>query len=114
MNLLDREALVRILKEPRNALVKQYQALMDMDEVKLEFTDDALTAIADKAVSLKTGARGLRSIIESVMTDVMFRLPSDTEVGSCTITKECVDGTGKPVLRKRGEEFPVIEARSAD
>ncbi|MBP5295377.1 MAG: ATP-dependent Clp protease ATP-binding subunit ClpX [Lachnospiraceae bacterium] len=103
LDLLDRDALVRILKEPRNALIKQYQALMDMDEVRLEFTDGAAEAIADKAVALKTGARGLRSIIESVMTDVMYRLPSDDDVSSCTITKECVLGTGKPVLTRRSE-----------
>ena len=103
LDLLDRDALVRILKEPRNALIKQYQALMDMDEVRLEFTDGAAEAIADRAVALKTGARGLRSIIESVMTDVMYRLPSDDDVSSCTITKECVLGTGKPVLTRRSE-----------
>ena len=103
LDLLDRDALVRILKEPRNALIKQYLALMDMDEVRLEFTDDAAEAIADRAVALKTGARGLRSIIESVMTDVMYRLPSDDDVSSCTITKECVLGTGKPVLTRRSE-----------
>ena len=112
LDLLDRDALVRILKEPKNALVKQYQALMDMDEVQLKFTDDALLAIADKAVSLKTGARGLRAIIEKAMTDVMFRLPSDNEVSTCTITKECVDGTGKPVLLRRSEER--ISEKSAD
>ena len=103
LDLLDRDALVRILKEPRNALIKQYQALMDMDEVRLEFTDGAAEAIADRAVALETGARGLRSIIESVMTDVMYRLPSDDDVSSCTITKECVLGTGKPVLTRRSE-----------
>ncbi len=114
LDLLDRDALVRILREPKNALVKQYQALMDMDEVKLEFTDGALLAIADKAVSLKTGARGLRAIIEKVMTDVMFRLPSDNEVAVCTITRECVEGTGKPVLKKRSEDAEQITQRSAD
>lgn len=90
--------LVRILTEPKNALVKQYQALLSYDGVDLEFDDDALQAIASKAIERKTGARGLRSIIEETMLDVMFEVPSQEEVNLVRITKAAVDGTDKPVL----------------
>lgn len=95
---LDKEALVRILKEPKNALVKQYQALFGMDEVKLTFEDDAIDAIAEKALARKTGARGLRSICEMIMMDVMYRIPSDPTIESCVITKAAVDGEGEPLV----------------
>ena len=98
LQTLNEEALVRILREPKNALIKQYQALLDLDGVKLEFTDDALMAIAHMAVERKTGARGLRSIMESVVMDLMYTIPSDDLVESCTITKETVDGSGEPEL----------------
>ena len=84
--------LVRILKEPRNALVKQYQTLLSYDNVELEFDDEALQEIANKAIERKTGARGLRSIIEETMMDVMFEIPSQEDVKLIRITKEAVDG----------------------
>ena len=90
--------LVRILREPKNALVKQYQTLLSYDDVKLEFDDDALQEIANKAIERKTGARGLRSIIEETMIDVMFEVPSQENVKLVRITKEAVDGTDKPIL----------------
>lgn len=90
--------LVRILTEPRNALVRQYQTLLSYDGVELEFDQDALEAIASKAIERKTGARGLRSIIEEVMMDVMFEIPSQEDVTKVRITKEAVDGTAAPVL----------------
>ena len=90
--------MVRILKEPRNALVKQYQTLLSYDNVELEFDDEALQEIANKAIERKTGARGLRSIIEETMMDVMFEIPSQEDVKLVRITKEAVDGTEKPIL----------------
>ena len=90
--------LVRILNEPRNALVKQYQTLLSYDDVELEFDEEALQAIARKAIERKTGARGLRSIIEETMMDVMFEVPSQENVKLVRITKEAVDGTDKPIL----------------
>ncbi|MGO5139606.1 ATP-dependent Clp protease ATP-binding subunit ClpX [Streptococcus alactolyticus] len=95
---LTADDLVRILTEPRNALVKQYQTLMSYDGVELEFDDDALQAIANKAIERRTGARGLRSIIEEIMMDVMFEVPSQEDVTKVRITKATVDGTEKPIL----------------
>lgn len=95
---LTADDLVRILTEPRNALVKQYQTLMSYDGVELEFDDDALQAIANKAIERRTGARGLRSIIEETMMDVMFEVPSQEDVTKIRITKATVDGTEKPIL----------------
>jgi ATP-dependent Clp protease ATP-binding subunit ClpX len=104
---LDRDALIRILREPKNALVKQYQKLFDMDDVELTFDDDAIEAIADKAFERKTGARGLRSIMESVMMDTMFDIPSDDTVEECIITKEAVEGNESPVTLHRGDKRKV-------
>ena len=98
LELLTAEDLVRILTEPRNALVKQYQTLLSDDGVELEFDQDALLAIADKAIERKTGARGLRSIIEETMLDIMFEIPSQEDVTKVRITKAAVEGTDKPVL----------------
>lgn len=98
LELLTAEDLVRILTEPRNALVKQYQTLLSYDGVELEFDQDALLAIADKAIERKTGARGLRSIIEETMLDIMFEIPSQEDVIKVRITKAAVEGTDKPVL----------------
>ena len=95
---LDEDALVRILKEPKNALIKQYRKLFSYDGVGLEFEEDAIEAIAKMAVERKTGARGLRSIMENVMMDVMYEIPSDDTIRECKITKEAVDGTGEPVV----------------
>lgn len=98
---LDKKALVRILKEPKNALIKQYQKLFGFDDVNLRFEEDAIEAIADKAFERKTGARGLRSIMESVMMDVMYRIPSDDTIESCVITRQSVEGTSEPLLIHR-------------
>ena len=94
---LDEDALVRILREPRNALCRQYEALLDMDGVKLTFEDDAVREIARQAIERKCGARGLRAIIEDAMLDTMFELPGQTDISECVITKEALTG-GKPTL----------------
>ncbi len=101
LDYLDKEALVRILTEPKNAITKQYKSLFAMDDVELEFTQEALDAIANLSQERKTGARGLRAIMENVMMDYMFRIPSDLSIGKCTITKEVVDGTGEAELEFR-------------
>ena len=98
---LSREDMVRILKEPKNALTKQYQALMQFDDVELEFEDEALGRIADKAIAMEIGARGLRSVMESVMTDLMYSVPSDPTISKITITAACVDGTEPPRIEHR-------------
>ena len=106
LDLLDEDALVRILTEPKNALVKQYQKLFELDDVKLEFTPDAVHEIAHMAVERKTGARGLRAIMESVMMDTMYEVPSDSNVGICTVTKDAVDGKEKPEVVYRDVTVP--------
>lgn len=111
LSQLDKDALFRILTEPKNALVKQYQALMSYDQVELNFTDDALEAIAEKAIKRKTGARGLRAIMESVMLDVMYDIPSMTNVEKCMVNRESVEGKSNPVLLLSGDE-KVAEAAS--
>lgn len=98
---LDKEALVKILKEPKNALVKQYAKLFELDNVKLDFTDEALDEIATQSYERKTGARGLRAIMESVMNDIMYEIPSEEDVEKCLITKEVVDGDEKPELTRK-------------
>ena len=98
---LDQEALVRILKEPKNALIKQYKKLFAFDEVKLSVEDDAVVEIAKLAHDRKTGARGLRSIVEKVMMDVMYEIPSDDTIAECILTKKAVDGEEKPLVRYR-------------
>lgn len=100
---LDEEKLVRILKEPKNAILKQYQRLLALDEVKLEFQEDALLAIARKAMKKDTGARGLRSIIEEFMLDIMYEIPKDDNIGQVTITKDYIEGTGGPLISMRGQ-----------
>lgn len=95
---LTTEDLVRILTEPKNALVKQYQKLLSYDDTDLAFDADALNAIADKAIARNTGARGLRSIIEDVMMDVMFDIPSDESIEKVIVTKDSVEGSGKPII----------------
>ena len=100
---LDKDALVRILTEPKNAIIKQYQGLFGLDDVELTFTPEAVEAIADKTIKRKTGARGLRAIMESVMMDLMFKIPSDETIATCTITKDTVEGTGEPELTYREE-----------
>lgn len=100
LDSLDEDALVRILSEPRNALTKQYKKLFEIDGVELEFEDEALKAIAHKAVVKKTGARGLRSILEGVMMDIMYEIPSDPTIKKILITKECIEsGTAPQITR---------------
>ncbi len=99
---LSRDMMVKILKEPKNAILKQYQKLLELDEVKLEFTEDALGAIADKALKRDTGARALRSIIEDFMLDIMYEIPKDDNIGKVTITREYIEGTGGPLIEIRG------------
>lgn len=107
LNPLDKDALIRILTEPRSALVKQYQKLFEMDGVELFFTEDALEAIAEKAIARNTGARGLRSIMESVVLDLMYQIPSDELTASCTITADVVRGEGEPLLTFHDEPVSV-------
>jgi ATP-dependent Clp protease ATP-binding subunit ClpX len=95
---LSKEMLVKILKEPRNAILKQYQKLLELDEVKLEFDDEALEAIAEKALEKDTGARALRAIIEEFMLDIMYEIPKDANIGQVTITREYIEGTGGPII----------------
>lgn len=95
---LDEEALVAILTKPKNALVKQYKKLLGLDDVELEFTDEALIAVAKKAIELKTGARGLRSILEETMTDIMFEIPSNQKICKVTITEKCITDGENPKL----------------
>lgn len=104
LDLLDREALIRILTEPKSSLVKQYQKLMELDGVKLEFDKAALDAIAETSLARKTGARGLRAIMEDIMMDTMFRVPSDDTIKGCMITKDVVEGKGQPLYECDGEE----------
>ena len=104
LDLLDEKALGRILTEPKNALVKQYKKLFELDGVKLTFTEEAINAIAKLAVERKTGARGLRAIMENIMMDTMFTVPSDETIKECRITKEAVLGTEPPRYTRDGEE----------
>ena len=103
LDSLDEAALVRILKEPKNAILKQYQALFSLDEVELEFTDEAVEEVAKKSFERKTGARGLRSILEAVMNEVMYEIPSDDTIAKCVIKKDAVDRTAKPLIEYRSE-----------
>ena len=98
LNALDEEALIRILQEPKNSLVKQYRKLFELDGVELDFQKDALKLIAEKSLERKTGARGLRSIMESTMMDLMYQVPSDHTIQKCVITKEAVEGTAEPEI----------------
>jgi ATP-dependent Clp protease ATP-binding subunit ClpX len=106
---LDKNALIRILTEPRNAIVKQYQALFGLDDVELSFTDEAIEAIAEKTMKRKTGARGLRAIMESAMMDLMYKIPSDDSIESCLVTKEVIEGTGEPEITYR--EVPMTRRK---
>lgn len=102
MQGLSDEMMVDILKEPKNAIIRQYQKLLSMDEVDLEFTDDALLAIANKAQEKETGARALRSIIEDIMLDIMYEIPKDDNIGRVTITADYLEGNGAPIIETRG------------
>ncbi len=103
LDSLDEDSLVRILTEPKNALVKQYQKLLELDGVQLEFKEEALRAVAQAALKRKTGARGLRSIIEEVMCNVMYDVPSRSDVNKCIVTKECILNKDEPILVTSGE-----------
>ena len=104
LDLLDKESLVRIIKEPKNAILKQYTKLLELDGVELVVEDAAVEAIAQKALDRKTGARGLRSIMEETLLDVMYEIPSEENVAKCTVTKECVTDKKAPVLQERQEQ----------
>ena len=104
---LDEEALVKIIKEPKNSMIKQYTALFKIDDVNLFFDDDAVLEIAKEAYERKTGARGIRSIMEKVMTKVMFEIPSDDSIAECHITKDSILGLSEPVVVRKGETAPV-------
>ena len=110
---LDKEALVNILSKPKNALVKQYMKLFEIDNVELEFTDKALEAIAEKAIERKTGARGLRSIIEDVMTEIMFEIPSDERINKVVITEPTINKKERPEIQMlpEGEVRPQLKAK---
>lgn len=110
LDALDKDALVKILTEPKNSLVRQYQTLFHLDGIHLDFEPEALEAIADKSMERKTGARGLRAIMENSMMDLMYKAPSDESITGCTITKELVDGTGEAKLEYR--ELPATARRS--
>ena len=104
LNGLRREDLVRILQEPKNALVKQYKKLLEYDDVELEFEPDALDAIADKAIERNIGARGLRAVMEGMLTQIMYDIPSDPTIVKAVVTRECVEGKGQPILTKDPEK----------
>ena len=113
LDALDKSMLIKILKEPKNAILKQYQKLLELDEVKLNFDEGALEAIAEKAMKKDTGARALRAIIEDFMLDIMYEIPKDDNIGRVTITREYIEGTGGTLIEIRGEgEKPkAIESR---
>lgn len=104
LNSLTREDLVRILTEPKNAMTKQYKALMEFDNVMLEFESAALDAIADNALKMEIGARGLRSVMERTMTDIMYRVPSDNDIEKVVITEDAVNGTSEPVVVRQDKK----------
>jgi ATP-dependent Clp protease ATP-binding subunit ClpX len=104
LDSLDRDALMRILREPKNSLIKQYTKLFELDGVELYFKDDAVEAIADKSLEQKTGARGLRSIMERTLENLMYEIPSDEDIVACTVTKDAVEGTGEPEIERRSNK----------
>src|SRR3989442_14541602 len=104
LDSLDKEALIRILTEPKNAIIKQYQKFLQLDRVELVFTNDALDAAAEGAMKQRTGARGLRSIIEDVLLDVMYEIPSRADVKKVIINKEVITAHNKPLLETRRQE----------
>lgn len=113
LEALDEQALVRILQEPKNALLKQYKKLMRFDDVELIFEDDAVQLIAEEAIALKTGARGLRTILERLMLDIMFDVPSSGDISQVVITKASVKGEEPPILVRRAEPTEKLEAVNA-
>ena len=107
LRALDEDSLVKILCEPKNAVLKQYQAMLEMDGVELEFTPEALRAVARKSIERKTGARGLRSIMEELLQDVMYEIPSQEKVSKVQIGERCVEGKAEPVLTYDEKKRPV-------
>ena len=101
LQAMDEELLVQVLQKPKNAILKQYRKLLQMDEVDLEFEDDAMMAVAKKAAAKKTGARALRSIIEEFMMDIMYEIPKDEMIGKVIITKDYIEGKGSPTILMR-------------
>ncbi|KPV54447.1 ATP-dependent protease, partial [Kouleothrix aurantiaca] len=101
---LDKEAMIRILTEPRNAIVKQYQKMLALDHVELEITPDALDAIAARALASRTGARALRTVVEEVLIDIMYDVPSQEHIGRCIINAEVVEKRGHPIMVPRAPE----------
>jgi ATP-dependent Clp protease ATP-binding subunit ClpX len=114
LDLLDKDALKRILTEPKNAIIKQYAKLLALDGVALEFDEDAVERVAECSLERKTGARGLRAIMEKVMMDVMYEIPSDDTIGRCRITKGVIDGTEQPVLTYRTDDVDPLQSREAN
>ena len=104
--------LVKILQEPKNAILKQYKKLLEMDEVKLEFAPEALEAIAEKALKKDTGARALRAILEEYMLDIMYEIPKDDSIGEVVITREYIEHTGGPQILLRGQELFQLEQKN--
>lgn len=107
LEALDKDSLIRIMREPKNSVISQYKALFNMDDVELEFTDDALEAIAELTIERHTGARGLRSIIEDVLTKIMFEVPSDCTIAKVVITADCVNGTAEPEFQRDSSRKPL-------
>lgn len=111
---LTKEMLVKVLVEPKNAIIKQYQKLLALDEVDLQFDEEALEAIADKAIEKKTGARALRAIIEEFMLDIMYEIPKDDNIGRVTITKKYLEGCGAPFIEMRGSDRIKMEEKKEE
>ena len=110
LEALTKDMLVKILQEPKNAILKQYKKLLELDEVELLFNDDSLEAIAEKAMEKDTGARALRAIIEEFMLDIMYEIPKDDNIGRVTITREYIEHTGGPIIEMRGTK--VLEQKN--
>jgi ATP-dependent Clp protease ATP-binding subunit ClpX len=108
LSSLDEDTLVSILTQPKNAIIKQYQYLFEIDDVHLEFQEDALRAMARLAIERETGARGLRAIVEGLLTQVMYDVPSDTTIEKCIITKDVVDKTNPPQLTHNENRQPIV------
>ena len=112
LQAMTEDMLAQVLTQPKNAILKQYQKLLALDEVKLEFDDGALHAIAKKAMKKDTGARALRAIIEEFMLDIMYEIPKDDSIGQVTITQEYIENTGGPIITLRGQEVPRLESQA--
>ena len=113
LDQLDRDALVRILTQPKNAIIRQYQKLFELDHVSLSFDTEAVELVADQAMELRTGARGLRSILEKTMRDIMYEIPSDETIKECRITREVIEQTGEPVCVRSGKDTARLEDKKS-